>query len=201
METKDTKNRLIACATKVFFENGFDKASMRKIVEMAGVTKPTLYYYFKNKTELYRYILDTHLQRVFYKVDQIINDYDDYSNAFRKLIECFFDTFENEYQEYTITQREMNGRGGIYTYVRDHYFINFFNELAFFIRTGIEKSIIRPTLNPVHSAYSMIATIMFYYNHGVLINDVLTINSSSNWTREELIDHIYSLYTIDKKTI
>jgi len=201
MKTKDTKNKLIACATKVFFENGFEKASMREIVELAGVTKPTLYYYFKNKTELYRYILDTHLQKVFNKVDQIINDYDDYPNALRKLIECFSDTFESEYQEYTITQREINGRGVFYIYVRDHYFINFFNELSYFIRKGIEKNIIRPTLDPVHSAYSMIATIMFYYNHGVLINDVLTINSSSKWTREDLIDHIYSLYTINENVI
>jgi len=200
MKTKNTKKILIACATKVFFENGFELASMRQIVEMAGVTKPTLYYYFKNKTELYRYILDTHLQKVFNKVNHIISDYDDYPNAFRKLIECFSDTFESEYQEYTITQREINGRGVFYTYVRDQYFINFFNELAFFIRTGIEKNIIRPTLDPVHSAYSMIATIMFYYNHDVLINDVVTINNSTKWARKDLIDHIYTLYTINEKT-
>jgi len=201
MNTKDTKKILIACATKVFFENGFENASMREIVEMADVTKPTLYYYFKNKAELYRYILDTHLQKVFDKVDHIISDYDDYPNALRKLIKCFSDTFEIEYQEYTITQREINGRGVFYTYVRDRYFINFFTDLASFIREGIEKDIIRPTLDPVHSAYSMIATIMFYYNHDVLINDVLTINSSPKWAREDLVDHIYNLYTINEKVI
>ncbi len=199
MKTKDTKNMLIECATKVFFENGFEMASMRQIVEMAGVTKPTLYYYFKNKTELYRYILDTHLQKVFNKVNHIISNYDDYPNALRKLIECFCDTFESEYQEYTITQREINGRGVFYTYVRDHYFVDFFNEFASFIRTGIKKSIIRPALDPVHSAYSMIATIMFYYNHDVLINDALTINGSPKWTKEDLINHIYSLYTLNEK--
>lgn len=200
MKSKDTKNRLIACATRIFFEKGFELASMREIVEMAGVTKPTLYYYFKNKTELYRHILDAHLQKVFGRVAQIISNYGDYPDALRKLIECFFDTFESEYQEYSITQREINGRGVFYTYVRDHYVIVFFNDLAAFIRTGVEKKIIRPTLDPVHSAYSMIATIMFYYNHDILINDVLTINRSPKWAREDLIEHIYSLYTVSEKT-
>ncbi|MCP4714042.1 MAG: TetR/AcrR family transcriptional regulator [Deltaproteobacteria bacterium] len=200
MNTKDTKKILIACATRVFFENGFENASMRQIVEMAEVTKPTLYYYFKNKAELYRYILDTHLQKVSNKVNQIISDYNDYHDALKKIIECFSDTFKNESQEYTITQREINGRGVFYAEIRDHYFVNLFKNLASFLRVGIEKNIIRPTLDPVHSAYSMVATIMFYYNHGVLINDVLTINNSPKWTKEDLIKHIYSLYTINEKT-
>jgi len=200
MNAESTKKTLITCATKVFFENGFEKTSMREIVEMAEVTKPTLYYYFKNKAELYRYILDTHLQKVNDEVVHIISDYDDYHKALKKLIECFSDTFENEYQEYTITQREINGRGVFYAYVRDHYFINLFKALASFLRIGIEKDIIRPTLDPVHSAYSMVATIMFYYNQSVLINDVLTINNSPKWTKEDLINHIYKLYTVSEKT-
>ena len=200
MNKKNTKKTLITCATQVFFENGFEKASMRQIVEMAGVTKPTLYYYFKNKTELYRYILDTHIQKVDDRIEHLIRDYEDYQDALRRLIEFFADTFENEYQEYIITQRELNGRGVLYTYVRDHYLINFFNNLASFLRAGIEKNIIRPTLDPVHSAYSMLATIMFYYNHSVLINDVLTINKSPKWTREDLINHIFNLYTVSEKT-
>lgn len=196
MKSEDTKKLLISCATRVFFENGFEKASIRQIVEMAGVTKPTIYYYFKNKAELYRYILDTHIQKVINRVNRIINNHGDYTEAFRSLIECFSEGFESEPQEYAITQSEMSGRGVFYSYVRDRYFMNLFNDLADFLRIGIKKKVIRPTVEPVHGAHSLVATIIFYYNHKVLINDVLALNKSSRWSRQDLIAHLFDLYTL-----
>lgn len=199
MKSEDTKKLLISCAVKVFFEYGFEKASMRQIVEMAGVTKPTIYYYFKNKAELYRYILDTHIQKVINSVNRIINNPGDYTEAFQSLIDSFSEGFESEPQEYAITQSEMSGRGIFYGYVRDRYFMNLFNDLADFLRIGIEKKVIRPTVEPVHGAHSLVATIIFYYNHKVLINDVLAINKSPRWSRQDLITHIFDLYTVSPK--
>ena len=41
-------------------EKGLDKVSMREIAEKVHVTKPVLYYYFKNKEDLCHSIIDEH---------------------------------------------------------------------------------------------------------------------------------------------
>ncbi|MCC8044031.1 MAG: TetR/AcrR family transcriptional regulator [Clostridiales bacterium] len=52
METKDNRNRLLRCASELFYEKGYDAVGVQEIVVRAGVTKPTLYYYFGSKKGL-----------------------------------------------------------------------------------------------------------------------------------------------------
>ena len=44
-------------AMRLFATKGYNATSVREIVEAAGVTKPTLYYYFENKEALYRRLI------------------------------------------------------------------------------------------------------------------------------------------------
>jgi len=45
-------------AARLFANRGYAGTSVREIVAMAGVTKPTLYYYFKNKDDLCIKLMD-----------------------------------------------------------------------------------------------------------------------------------------------
>jgi len=45
--------RLLDAALQLFSSKGYAATSVRELVEAAGVTKPVLYYYFKNKEGLY----------------------------------------------------------------------------------------------------------------------------------------------------
>jgi TetR/AcrR family transcriptional regulator len=45
--------RLLSAARKIFARKGYSGTSVREIVAAAGVTKPALYYYFRNKEGLY----------------------------------------------------------------------------------------------------------------------------------------------------
>ncbi|MFJ3881900.1 TetR/AcrR family transcriptional regulator [Streptomyces sp. NPDC090077] len=44
--------RLLAVATRLFAERGYDRTSVQEIVEAAGVTKGALYHYFGSKDDL-----------------------------------------------------------------------------------------------------------------------------------------------------
>ncbi|MFC7219344.1 TetR/AcrR family transcriptional regulator [Streptomyces polyrhachis] len=44
--------RLLAAATRLFAEHGFERTSVQQIVEAAGVTKGALYHYFGSKDDL-----------------------------------------------------------------------------------------------------------------------------------------------------
>lgn len=52
-----TKNDIINSAEKVFFEKGFENATMDDIAKEAEFTKKTLYSYFRSKEELYYEIM------------------------------------------------------------------------------------------------------------------------------------------------
>ena len=50
--TRDSKASIIRAAVDVFARKGYEAASVREIAEAAGITKPTLYYYFGSKEGL-----------------------------------------------------------------------------------------------------------------------------------------------------
>jgi len=78
-EAEDSAKRrqIVEGAHKVFLARGFDAASMADIAKVAGVSKGTLYVYFKNKEELFSAIVQqecgSHAEGVF-GVD--VNDHD-----------------------------------------------------------------------------------------------------------------------------
>ncbi len=50
---KETKKKLLECAMKEFSEKGYMKASIRNICKEAGVTTGALYFFFKDKEDLF----------------------------------------------------------------------------------------------------------------------------------------------------
>jgi AcrR family transcriptional regulator len=54
------RERIVREATRLFSAKGYNGVSVREIVKAAGITKPTLYYYYQSKEQLFeRIILDT----------------------------------------------------------------------------------------------------------------------------------------------
>lgn len=53
-----TRTRLLQSAVQIFDRKGYSAASVREIAEMAGLTKPALYYHFGSKEGLLIAILD-----------------------------------------------------------------------------------------------------------------------------------------------
>ncbi|MFE9256880.1 TetR/AcrR family transcriptional regulator [Streptomyces sp. NPDC006879] len=51
-EETPVPQRLLAAATRLFAERGYDRTSVQEIVEAAGVTKGALYHYFGSKDDL-----------------------------------------------------------------------------------------------------------------------------------------------------
>lgn len=57
-EEHETKEKLIASAKAEFMEKGYAKASLRKICANAGVTTGALYFFFDDKEDLFRTIVE-----------------------------------------------------------------------------------------------------------------------------------------------
>lgn len=52
MRSVTTKDKILTSAAELFAKHGFYKVSVREICEKAEITKPSLYYYFKDKETL-----------------------------------------------------------------------------------------------------------------------------------------------------
>lgn len=60
---QSARARLLEAGVKLFSEKGYANTSVREIVELASVSKPILYYYFKSKEGMFRSILDYALRQ------------------------------------------------------------------------------------------------------------------------------------------
>ncbi len=67
----EKKERILSICIEEFAESGFDKTSTDTITTRAGISKGILYHYFKNKKNLYIYVVD-HSRKLI--GDRIMND-------------------------------------------------------------------------------------------------------------------------------
>ena len=53
-----SSDRILQSALDLFTQKGYDATSVREICEAAGITKPTLYHFYKSKDGVYRALVD-----------------------------------------------------------------------------------------------------------------------------------------------
>jgi AcrR family transcriptional regulator len=83
--TDEKKNRILKASIKEFAKNSFFKTSMQSIAKRAGISKGSMYQYFKDKKELYVYIFKYAMEKKFSYLDPIIE---------RSKTESFYKIFE-----------------------------------------------------------------------------------------------------------
>lgn len=110
----DNKTKILDSALELFHARGYDSVGVQEIAEMAGVTKPTLYYYFGNKQGLLSTLLNLKYEEmktaVFGNLDEckdlrqrltrVAGAYLDYAGTNRKsyllIMAMFYSAKENE---------------------------------------------------------------------------------------------------------
>ena len=110
----ENKEKILNCALDLFHARGYDAVGVQELAEMAGVTKPTLYYYFGNKQGLLKELLSREYEifkhtvfkendpdeRVWRTLPRIAAAYIDYAMDHRKaymlMMALFYSARENE---------------------------------------------------------------------------------------------------------
>ncbi len=83
--TDERKTQILNAAEEVFTKKGFDNARMDDIAEKTGLSKGTLYIYFKSKDDLILSILDRMFQLEFRQLDALQLDEGEAAEAISKL--------------------------------------------------------------------------------------------------------------------
>ena len=95
----DAEARLLKSALSLFSRKGYEGASVREIIEEAGVTRPVLYYYFKNKEDLFRQLVRKCLTELVAESDRILDKAEGCKACLEKLICSAFGRAERNLDE------------------------------------------------------------------------------------------------------
>ena len=57
-QAAQTRSHVLECAKKLFQKEGFDRATISQIAELAGVSVPTIYALFKSKRGILEFVID-----------------------------------------------------------------------------------------------------------------------------------------------
>jgi AcrR family transcriptional regulator len=89
--SEERRQQILDAATKVFSRKGFDDARMDDIAEQAGLSKGTLYWYFKSKADLVYAIIDRIFQHGFQQAEALAGSDATASDCIRQFVEINLD--------------------------------------------------------------------------------------------------------------
>ncbi len=159
----DSKQKsIIDASVYEFADKGFKNASVNKIVEKAGISKGSLFNYFKSKNLLFDHIYQIALREVKSYLAKVRDESknDDFFTRFSKIINSGI-TFINKHPRLArIYFRLLNSDDSPHgkTIIQ-----NLHNEairyLTDFVEVGIERNELRSNLNPTTVAFLMESTL------------------------------------------
>ncbi len=164
MEKKrDTKRKIIQAALEIFPELGFENTSMRLIAEKCGITKPAVYYYFKNKEELFQGLVNIGHDHSIHRVGQIAESDINIQKKLAEILLMRFKVFPKhpkvkKFIGWTFTN------GGKFFETNDFLenIDEFKNMLIDIIQTAIDNKELSNNLNVEHFIAIMIGTSNYY---------------------------------------
>lgn len=87
----NSSERILRAALQVFSAKGYEGASTREICEAAGITKPTLYYFFGSKEGVYRALVDVAFEDYNAMLEAALNGPGTIRDRLKKLAEMMFE--------------------------------------------------------------------------------------------------------------
>ena len=185
---KKKRDRIIDESIKEFKKHHYEKASVNKIIANSNIAKGSFYQYFKNKKDLFEYIIDLiRKEKLTYVTDKIRNP--------RKY--SFFDVISDMYKITLIFAKEHPDLQAISNKLvqdRDHKIYQqilaenrevALSEYKKLIELGIERKELDANINTyivAHLIYSLNREIVDFYS------------SNTNFTKEEVLnDYLYTL--------
>lgn len=83
--------KIVREAVRLFATRGYHGTSIRELAEACGCTKPSLYYYFRSKEQLYRDVAGFELQRIESMIRQVLDAGGSVRDRMIQFVGAFFD--------------------------------------------------------------------------------------------------------------
>lgn len=187
-----TKGRIERVARREFARHGFEGASIRQITAEARVTKPVLYYYFKNKRDLFLSLLEEAVAPLCDEVEGIAHREALPIQQMERIIAAFKRFAQEKPDEFRLLHRAVERREREVQIMAQKYFRRIFRAISRVLNEGIERQDFR-SLNVPQTTFSVIAILVYYLTRAHVINEVLGRKKGSEDLVEALSQHMLGL--------
>jgi TetR/AcrR family transcriptional regulator len=166
-----TVRRIVVAARKVFAQRGLAGARMDEIARVAGVNKALPYYYFRNKEELHRFVLETMIAQISGQMESPAVLQMDPPERVKALVNLTFDFVMRNPAYPRLIQREMMAaRRPLHWMVVAHH-RPLHQRAVKTIREGIERGQFR-AVDPDQMVFTIFGMIMYYFATGQLASQI-----------------------------
>jgi len=87
----ENRKHTLDCALHLFAARGYDAVGVQEIVDLAGVTKPTLYHYFGSKRGLLEALLAIHYGKLEATLREAAHYSSDLPQTLKRIVQALFD--------------------------------------------------------------------------------------------------------------
>jgi len=166
-----TVKRIVVAARKVFALRGLAGARMDEIARVAGVNKALPYYYFRNKEELHRFVLETMIAQISGQMESPAILAMEPTERVKALVNLTFDFVTRNPAYPRLIQREMMaGRRALHWMVVAHH-RPLHKRAVNTIREGITGGQFR-SVDPDQMVFTIFGMIMYYFATGQLASQI-----------------------------
>jgi AcrR family transcriptional regulator len=190
-----TKARIAQVARREFARRGFDATSIRQIVAEARVTKPVLYYYFKNKRDLFVSLLEEAVAPLCDEVERIASGDGTPRDRMIQIITAVLRFVERRPDEFRLLHRAVERREREVQLLAQKYFRRNFQAISGVLQEGVDRGDFR-SLNVPQATFSVIAILVYFLTREHVIDEVLGERGAWKALMETLHGHILALVAV-----
>jgi AcrR family transcriptional regulator len=190
-----TKARIAQVARREFARRGFDATSIRQIVAEARVTKPVLYYYFKNKGDLFLSLLEEAVAPLCDEVERIASGDGAPRDRMAEIIAAVLRFAEKRPDEFRLLHRAVERREREVQVLAQKYFRRNFQAISGVLQEGVDRGDFR-SLNVPQATFSVIAILIYFLTREHVIDEVLGERGAWKALMETLDGHILALVAV-----
>jgi len=188
---KKTSEKILKTASELFAEKGYDGAIMDELCKRSGVNKASIYYHYKNKSNLYEVVLT----KMFAKVaEQVITAVSHHTTPLEKL-KSFIETFAQEtYQNKQMPaalMREIASGGKNMPILARKQMQRILQTLSSILKEGEEQQVFKQ-VDPLTTHFMIIGSLCFFTTSEPM-RQAIESEHQIDLDLTNTIDEIYSL--------
>jgi|GEM_PF-1833658 len=166
------KELLIAEAERIFADKGFHATSIRDIACATDSNVAMIYYYFRNKEDLYLQILDDTFRKMSECIQESIEAAGDEEERIRLVIRTYIAFMGTRKHIPRIMAREMAEGGEHFAIIMQRYLSRNYAAVHDTIKSGIDRGLFSP-VDPSLSPLCMIGMMVFFFVASPTIKRIL----------------------------
>ncbi len=105
------KDDILNHAKRLFAEKGYEGTVMEEVASLSDVNKATIYYYFKDKENLYNKVFKDSIEKVHINIENQLENMNNPKKALKVYIDVFYATAEEDETFIRILMREVASNG------------------------------------------------------------------------------------------